>query len=965
MKRFYSSVLICLTVLLSTASIAGNSQQDRQITSSEDITLQAADSAAVQSSRQSDLNLASSVVLIENPDNNENFSMDFFGSMEGRISGMDISPVGAEPGAYVRMLIRGMGSINAGNDPLIVIDGVVYDNATLDAGGYRFSGLGELDPDDFESVKILKSAASTAIYGARGANGVILITTKTGSDKNGNKLSVTYRQGISTTPQKLDLLNADQYIEVLNQAYQNSFPGTSDQAPINQHTFDGFYSVPYQDEEGTSFDPNLASTNWYEKMHMQGTNHYVRSSFSGGNESTQFFAGGTYRYDESFLYAGAHDRANFRLNLTNQTTERLSLGLRLYIASHRRDVNSKQWFETAHTSALPVYPVQSPNNPSLFWYNENAPINIEALDQHSWNKTEGMRTFNTAFAQFELFDGLAIKSQWSWDFQHYRNEDYKHPYVAPSDNGLLIIGRYQRSNWSGNNYLLYNNTFGKHTIDATAGFSLENYQWNGNNIYNPGMTLLFVHSNGESNQKRLAWTQVENYRFYSFFGTAAYEFDRKYALNMAIRSDASSRFGKQNRTHYFPAASFTWTLSNEAFLQNINLINHLQLNAGYGIVGNAQMANFLHTSALGMPNENGTGFQGYYRYGDYPAVAPVSMGNAFLGPEMSAQLDAGLGFSILNNRLGGKISYFSHHNTHLLNPVPVSPLYGFESDYRWENDGELTTSGIEFLLSPQLLRSENGVNWHMDFHVTSVNTQLTKLPANTNYLEGYYNRAYEGDNLGGYYLAEWAGVDPDTGNELIINPETGEQIDAEILTDEEFATMATHFSDKTPFANLYGGIQNRISFRNIDLSFTFSFKQGHYLLDLGEQSLNYIGSGSTATTKLTEGWTSENPTQVPLLYNSAMANRVTSRFLHDASYIRLQQLMLSYTLPASIAGLAINQTIRFYFAANNLITFTDFPGYDPNGLYSAYNSMSNLDAGLLMFDPPNPRSFMFGVSVDM
>lgn len=967
MKRFTSTVLFCLLVFSPAIISAGNNQPGQAETTETQDSFSATDTLPPFNAYGNDMNptQGSSAVLLKNLDNHTNASMDLFGGLEGQVSGMDISPAGAEPGAYVRMLIRGIGSVNAGNDPLIVIDGVVFDNASYDAAGYRFSGLAEMEWDDFETVEILKSAVATAQYGARGANGVIVITTKSGSAKERNKLSLTYRQGISASPKQMDMLSADQYIQVVNRAYQNSFPDATDPIPLSLHTYDGFYNVPHVDGDGISREPNLANTNWYDNMHVQGVNHYVRGSFSGGDERTQYFLSGTYRYDEGFLYASVHDRANFRLNITNKATDRLTLGLNSYLASHRRDVSAKQWFETAQTSALPVYPVRSPLNPGLFWFNEDAPVNIEALNERSWNKTGGLRTFNTAFAEFSILEGLSVKSQWSWDFQHYRNEDYKHPHVAPSDNGLLIIGRTQRSNWSGNNFLMYNNTIGQHDMKARAGFSMESFSWNGNHIYNPGMTLLFIHSNGESNQRRLAWTNVENFRFYSFYGNVAYEFDQKYGINLSLRSDASSRFGNENRTHIFPAASLNWTISNESFAQNIDLINYLQLHAGYGITGNAQMANFLHLSTLGMPNENGTGFQGYYQYGDYPAVAPVTMGNPYLGPEISAQFDAGLGFAILNNRLAGKVSYFHHNNTQLLNAVPLSPLYGFESDFRWVNDGELTSSGIELFLSPQILQTANGISWHLDLHLTSLNTTLTKAPEGLEYLEGYFNRSYEGELLGGYYLAEWAGVDPETGHELIVHPETGDIIDAEILSDEEFTAMATYFADKTPFANLYGGLTNRLAIGNFNLSFTFSFKQGHHLLDLGEQSRSYINAGSTATSSLTEGWTSENPTQVPLLYNSAMSQRVTSRFLHDASYIRLQQVMASYTLPSSIAGLTINQKITFFFAANNLITFSDFPGYDPNGLYSAYNSMSNLDAGLLMFDPPNPRTFMFGLSVEL
>lgn len=885
--------------------------------------------------------------------------MDFSSGLEGLVPGLDVSPVGAEPGAYVRMLVRGAGSIHAGSDPLIVIDGVPFENASLDAGGYRFSGLSELDAGDIESVEVLKGAVSTAKYGTRGANGVISITTRQGTNGHG-RLQLSYRQSVATTPYKYDLLDADQYLNVLNRAYQNSFPGTTDPAPINLHTFEGFYTRPHTDADGVTHQPNMAATNWYDDMHLQGTSHHIRGSFYGGDQRTRYFLGATARRDESFLYGGTYDRANLRLNLSNQVTDRLHVGLNLYLAANRRDVKAKSLFERAQTTALPVYPIQSPVHSGFFWFNQDQPVNIAALNQHSWDKTEGMRTFNTAFVELDLIEGLTLGSRWSWDYQHYRNEDYKHPYVAPAENGLLIIGRMDRNNWTGNNFLTYQTRFGMHGLHAMAGFSVENYMWDGNTIYNPGMTLLFVHSNGESNQRRLAWTQVENYRMYSTYGHVSYDYTGRYLLDLTVRSDASSRFGKENRTHVFPAAQVGWNISEESFLHDNGFINHLQINAGYGISGNALIGNFLHTSSLGhgAPNHNG-----YYRYGTYPAVVPVSMGNAYLGPEKLTRFDAGINFSLLENKISGQFNYYAHHHTDLLNPVPISMLYGYENNYRWENDGELTSSGIELFLSPQILNMPNGFSWHMDLILATSNTELTRLPDGINYMEGYFNRAYVGEPLGGYYLAEWAGVDPQTGHELIIDPATAQPIDAELLSEEEFRAAATYFPDKTPFPTWYGGLRNHLSFKGFDLSVLFTTRQGHYLLDMGEQSLNYIGSASTGTTRLLDGWTSENPSDIPLLYDTRMSERITSRFLHDASYVRLQELTISYTLPAMLFGHRIGQQVSVYFTGRNLVTWTDFPGYDPNGLYSAYNSMSNLDAGLLMFDPPNPRMFLFGINL--
>jgi TonB-dependent starch-binding outer membrane protein SusC len=297
MKKSLFTILLYLTVFspiitLATNSFENNDENTQPITQTDSIAH--GHSNPVKLISGSDYALAESEIA-------SLLSKDLFSGMEGAIPGMDVSSVGAEPGAYVRMLIRGIGSVNGGNDPLIVIDGIPFDNSSLNSGGYRFSGMGELDAEDFQSVTVLKGASSTALYGARGANGVILLTTKQGSTQ-GNRTHVSYRQGMSSSPNRMELLNADQYMDVLNRAYKIPIPASTDPAPVLMHTWNGFYAKGTPDGSGVEHQPNLSSTNWYENMHMQGTNHHVRASFSGGDNNTRYFVGGTYRHDESYMY---------------------------------------------------------------------------------------------------------------------------------------------------------------------------------------------------------------------------------------------------------------------------------------------------------------------------------------------------------------------------------------------------------------------------------------------------------------------------------------------------------------------------------------------------------------------------------------------------------------------------------------------------------------------------------------
>ncbi len=890
--------------------------------------------------------------------------MDVTAGFDGMVPGLETSSVGV-PGGFVRMNIRGVNTLFAGTEPLIVIDGVPFENATFDAAGYRFSGLSEIDPRDIESVTILKDAAASAIFGSRAANGVLLIRTKNGSPGE-NRVNIHYRFGLTDSPGKLDLLTGPQFTEVLNRAWENSYPAADGPSPVALHTYDGFYSEPYTDTiTGETFQPNLSDTDWYGNMWNRGTFHMVNFDVSGGDDRTIYYISGGFRDEAGLLFSGKYQRAGARVKIEHQANRRLRLGLNIYLASKIRDINDRAWFETAHTTALPVYPVWSPNDPDMYWYSQDHPVNIEALNRYSWNRSGGYRTFNKAFLQFEFIEGLMFRSDWSWDFQHFLHEDYQHPFVAPAENGLLIINRSDRSNWSSNQYLAFDRKWNNHTLGTLAGFSLENYSWDANQLYNPGMTLAFVHSNGESNQLRQVGVWLANSRWASLYGKVRYSFRGKYSANFTIRGDASSRFGPDRRWFLAPAGGVEWNMKKESFAAGIDQLSAASLHASYGIVGNAQIGNFTHLSSMteGYYDDPNVLTDGYYRYGLYPAVVPVNMANRMLGPEAVTQVNAGLKTGWLDDRFGLEANYFMNTVSDLLQYIPISILYGYENTLLWENNGELQVTGLELAVAGELVRSETGLVWDLGLHLTTARTVLNTLPEGIDHVEGYFTRGVPGETLGGYYLAEWAGVDPATGHELIRDAETGEAIDGEVLTDAEFDSHAIYQPGKTPFPTLYGGLRSQLSFRGFDLSVLLTMKRGHYLLDLGEQSLSYIGSASTGISGLTGGWTGQAPTGTPLLYETRMRQRVTDRYLHDASFLRLQQVGLGYTLPSSWSKRVYMEQTRIYVSAANLMTWSQFPGYDPNGLHSNYHSMSPLDAGVLTFEPPQPRTVMFGIQL--
>lgn len=894
-------------------------------------------------------------------------------SLQGKIPGIQVTGIGGVPGTYTDLRIRGINTIMSGTEPLIVVDGHPIDPYAYSAAGFRMGSVGEINLEDISSIKVLKDAAATAIYGSRASNGVILLETKKG--KSGKKgFSLSLQKGISVRPTNtLEVLTANEYRDVASKAWNNSFPNSAENPPVNLNGYMGFYAYDYTDPEtNETFPATIYQNEWLNDIIEKGDLLKLSASFAGGDENTHFYAGGTYRKEKTWFLGAEFNMASFLLNLDQQHSENLSYGLKVSASTINRDFNHRDWFRMAQTVSLPIYPLKAPENDKLYWYNYQNEVNIKALNEYSYNKSDVLRTLDQAWAEYTFFKGLALRSEWSIDYQYTHNEDYRHPYVFPSGvgtrsgNGRVLQSRYDVNNWMTNNYIEFDRIFDQqHKLNIKAGGSAQSVTNGGANAHVEDLGLSFVHTNGQSNVQELVWVDYTSYKYASWYGTLYYSYNDKYILDASYRADASSRFGKNNQWGYFPGFGAGWIFSEENFLNNVELIDLAKIRVSYGKTGNSFFGNMssMSVNPEGYYNNDDILSDGWLNYGNLQGLVPVRMANPDLKWETTTQMNAGLDLSLLKNRIYISADYFSKSTEDLLMFVPSNPLSGFQDINYLSNGGSIETSGIELYLSVVPVHLSNSFKWMVNGSVATINTELTALPEDMDHIDGAYNRLATGNPYGTWFLPEWGGVDPETGHEYIIDPETGENMDAEIMTDEEFRSYSRLIADKTPFPDMYGGFGTNLSFKGLSIDVFFSYQFGNYVLDLGELSKAYIGSGSTSSKDLLEGWTPDNPTDVPLLWESVMQNRATDRFLYDASYIRLRNLRVGYDLPRNMTDYLRSSSITLYVTGQNLITISDYPGWDPEALPGMYQSMNNLNAGVISFELPQTSYFVFGIDV--
>ncbi|MFN7116549.1 MAG: SusC/RagA family TonB-linked outer membrane protein, partial [Saprospiraceae bacterium] len=679
--------------------------------------------------------------------------------IQGRAPGVLTTAPSGQPGAQQAIRIRGTGSITAGRGPLYVIDGVIIEQGDLTTTTTTNDVLANINPNDIENISILKDAAATALYGARGSNGVILITTKRG--RAGATVITAKAQYGTTQPNtgNFDLMNGEQIWNYERQVLANS--------GYTPEEIDELYP---QSLLNTSFD-------WVDAAFRQGQTSNLELQASGGNEKTRFFVSGGYFQQDGILIESDFNRLSLRSNIDHMASDKLDFSLN-FNASYTDNLNAGAGnnFSSPLLGAFVNTPLQSPINPATGEYYTglepdwtiftgdnflySAPLNPSV--------NRNLRLISKVSARYRILPNLNFTQTANIDFINIRENNFFDPTTADGAplNGAITDAYNENRTLTTQSLLRYFTTLSSdHNLDALAGFEFQRVNRSNFNATGIGLASGQLKYLGSAAEPQTVGGFSTDYSFVSVLGQVNYNFREKYFLTVSARNDGSSRFGANNRYATFYSVGGSWILTSEDFLQN-GFFNNLRLRASYGTSGNADIENFrsqeLYSFATDPYNLGSVG------YNNQPGSVPAQIANPDLTWEISKNLNVGLDFAVLNSRLSGTIEWYNRRGEDLLLNVPVSSTSGFTTALR--NVGAIRNSGVELTLStaPFIPSSPNGFRWNIDFNFSANRNQILELPNDEDIINPDIPRQLwrEGEPIRTQYMQVWAGVDPANGKPL-------------------------------------------------------------------------------------------------------------------------------------------------------------------------------------------------------
>ena len=908
-------------------------------------TLDAGEVVVVGYGTQSKALLTDNLAKIGAADMKEIPTSGFQNALVAKAPGVQITQINGKVEGSVKVIIRGLSSVSGSQEPLYIIDGIELNNTNSAAGGpANLNPMLSLNPNDIESVQILKDASAAAIYGARGTNGVILITTKRGK-KGQASISLNVSSGISRPTRLREWLNASQYRELLTEAYKNR---TGDSDEKVKAWVDKRLKRYQGDQEHKDID-----TDWQNEAFQKGYMHDVSVSISAGNDKTTSFlsfAG----HDNKGIIRGNHlKRYTARANIENKISEKLKAGINLNFSETKIDRISN---DNAFTTPLQAI-AQVPTSPALL---KNGDPNDKTLyanfllqDRHSFTKSTVRRTLGKMFGELGITPELSFRSEVGLDL-FARVLDQNTGRLAPfqSTKGQSYAVNVKQQLLSTNNYFTFGKNLGETgNLSVVAGMNFTRNDRRNISVTGQGFptdefkSISSAAKISAGTGEFTAWSQL------SGFMRATYSYKDKYILKGSIRRDGNSVFGKKRRFGNFPALSVAWRASEEGFLQQVPTVSDLKLRASWGMNGNAPTDNFL---SLGL-FDGGT-------YNASSTLVPSQAENTELKWEQTAQINIGLDFGFLDNRITGSVDYYQKNTSDLLFPVQT-PQSALVPGHQYQaNIGSLTNKGFEFILSTTNLQKED-LTWKTTLNFSTNNNKVLSLPKGNDIITGR-NILREGESVNAFYLVEYAGVDPKTGDALYVKNTKKADGTLDKGTTNKY-NEAKRVIAGSPIPQWMGGLTSTLTYKNIDFSFTLQGQWGASVYNGGGQYQETgFGNGlDNQTIEVMNRWQKPGDvTNVPravLFRNNGHSH--STRYLWNANFIRLRNVALGYTLPSKITEKINIKTLRLYLTGLNLLTFTEYRGYDPESTSDAANTNRNM--GSSFYSAPAARVFTLGINV--
>lgn len=882
-------------------------------------------------------------------------------ALQGRAAGVFVESQNGKVGEGIKVRVRGATSINGSNEPLYVVDGVPL------VGGIFGSATADLNFNDVESFEILKDASATAIYGSRAANGVVLITTKKG--KNGKtKFTFNTQYGTQSPTNKRGFLNAAEYIEFFREAAVNTakyhynragnwLGFASEAAAIANMT--AWMEGRFTRYSGYSNWRNLeTNTNWEDlAFNDDARSSQVELNAQGGNDKTKFFISGSLQNQDGILVGNEFKRMGMRFNIDHQVNNWLKIGLN---ASLNKTVRNRVPLDNAFSTPMqivalaPITPVRDLNGalydrPVTTYYNPL--IDFEEAKF----KITGYRNQGNFFVESKIMKGLTLRNELGLDMVSQTEDRFwsSRTLAGAGIGGAARAQWLRNTRWITNNYLNYINTFNDaHKIEAVAGISFENrfdeYVYvEGENFADESIKTLAgagTITAGES-------TQDEN-NLFSYFGRVNYAYKGKYLASASVRADADSRFGTNYKYGYFPSFSLGWILTEENFLNDVKWLSFLKLRGSYGVLGNNTGLGFYQSRSQ----------YGPVTYGTSSGLTITNFGNDDLRWEKTASLDIGLDFGFFNNRLSGELNWYNKKTTDMLLAVPVPSPSGTTSVLG--NIGEMENKGVEIVLNSVNVSNKN-FKWTTSLNIARNKNKLTKLDGDQKEIlpsdARFANALIIGQPIGVFYAPKYAGVDPANGDPLFYLPDG--KSTTNVYGD------AGKFIVGDPNPDWIGGITNTVTWKGLELNFLFQGVFGNQVQDGAGGFMSASGDWFDNQTRdqLNRWQKPGDVTNVPEArinrYGDFESPSISTRYIYDASYVRLKNITLAYNVPQKLVNKAKLSSARVYVSGVNLLTFTDYPGWDPE-VNTDYR-VSNVNQGSDFYAAPQIKSFVFGITLGL
>ncbi|MFZ4561334.1 MAG: SusC/RagA family TonB-linked outer membrane protein [Saprospiraceae bacterium] len=880
-------------------------------------------------------------------------------ALQGQAPGVQVTAASGTPGSSVSIRVRGPSSISAGNQPLYVVDGIPVNTGSysqIGVGGQQVNALADLNPADIESIEILKDAAAAAIYGSRASNGVVLITTKRGKQQK-TQISVNSYYGNQEVWRRLEPLTGPEYVGLVQEMVRERYGATIKPSALGLRNLDN--------------DPaSYPSTNWFDEIFRTAPISQTDVNFAGGTDRTKFYVSGSYFNQDGTIIGSGFDRYSFRINLDNLVTDNFKIGVSTgFSRSHNNRIqNDNNIYGVLSTSLLlgthiPVY-----NADGTYGRDANASIEnpvANALEPSYDVYTN--RLLSNIYGEWTILKDLRFRSSVSVDYLNLRDDRFI-PATHIQATGVNGQGQQAMSadlNLVNENYFTYRKSFGKLNFDGLVGASYQNSSFEsffGQGENYPGKSIREL--NAASVKKDVSSNKTE-WGLNSYFSRFNFSYNSKYFLSASVRADGSSRFGANNRWGVFPAVSAAWRIS-EDFFANSSVISEMKLKASWGVRGNQDIGNFA-SRALIQPGTN---------YLQRAGLAPSQLGNPNLTWEEREDIDLGLEVGLFEDKLQLTVDAYRGTTNELLLSRPLVGSSGFTGIT--ENIGSIRNEGIDIALTTTNV-STSKLSWTTTANVSFFRNEILKL-AGTPFAAGFASWVEEGQALGAF-----------RGYEVVKIFQTQAEIDALNQTAREKTGIASAVYQSTltrpgdiMFADInndgritsddqkilgnanpkfYGGVTNNIQGYGFDLSFFFQFSIGNMVFNntraFGEGMNSIFGQAATVRDRWT---TSNTDTDIPrAVFGDPNNNRRTSdRFLEDASYVRLKNLTLGYTLPKNVLKKVGLNNARVYVTGQNLLTFTDYSGFDPE--VSTFGE-TNTAAGTDFLTFPQARTMLVGINL--